>query len=57
MAVDEGTPVTRDMLDDAHDADRSHAIEHGAAERRDLHRLRTERPVADDVASAFLAHI
>ena len=36
---------------------RRHAVEHRAAERRDLHRLGAERAVADDVARALLANV
>jgi hypothetical protein len=57
VTVDERSPVTRDMLDDADDAGRRHAVEHRAAERGDLHRLRPERAISNDVARAFLPDV
>ena len=45
------------MLDDADHAGRGQAVEHRPAERRDLHRLRAQRAVADDVARALLADV
>ena len=51
VAVDQRAAVARHMLDHADHAGRRHAVEHCAAERGDLHRLRAQRAVADDVAS------
>ena len=57
MAVDQGAAVSRDMLDHADHARRGKPVEHRAAERGDLHRLRSQRAVADDVGRARLADV
>ena len=46
-----------DVLDHAHRAARFEPVEHGAAERRHLHRLGAQGAVADHVVRAFLADI
>ena len=57
MAVDQGPAMARDMLDHAEHAGRMKPVEDRPAERGDLHRLRSQRPVADDVGRAGLADV
>src|SRR5512146_1077186 len=57
MAIDQSPSMPWNVLDNADYACGGQAIENRAAERSDLHRLRAECAVADDVARTFLAYI
>ena len=57
MAVDQGAAMPRDVLHHPEHARRVKPVEDRAAERGDLHRLRSQRPVADDVGCARLADV